>query len=278
MWRERGRTMPRAEINGIQLYYEVHGEGPNLALIEGLGYDCWMWYRQAPAFAGHFRVLMYDNRGVGRSDAPPGPYSHEGNASDLAALLDHVGWDCTHVLGISMGGFIAQQFALNHPERLDRLVLAATGFGGPHMAPVPPAAVAAMTLDPSLPAEERIRRAMPIAFSAPSWTETHREEFDYIVRRRLEYPQPPHGAMAQLMAGVTFNVEARLGEISAPTLVLVGSEDQVVPPRNAELLAAALPNARRGILAGCGHVLNIECPEEFNGAVIHFLLAEDSAQ
>jgi len=83
MWRERGRTMPHAEINGIQVYYEVHGNGPNMALIEGLGYDCWMWYRQMPAFADHFRVLIYDNRGVGRSDAPPGPYSHEENASDL---------------------------------------------------------------------------------------------------------------------------------------------------------------------------------------------------
>jgi len=177
-----------------------------------------------------------------------------------------------------MGGFIAEQFALNYPERLDRLVLAATGFGGSNMAPVPPAAVAAMTPDPSLSAEERIRRAMPIAFSAPSWTETHREEFDHIVRRRLEYPQPPHAAMAQLMAGVTFNVEDRLGEISAPTLVLTGSEDHVVPPRNAELLAGALPNARLDILGRCGHVLNIECPERFNRAVIHFLLAKDSAQ
>jgi len=278
MWRERGRTMPHAEINGIQVYYEVHGNGPNMALIEGLGYDCWMWYRQMPAFADHFRVLIYDNRGVGRSDAPPGPYSHEENASDLAALLDHLGWDRTHVLGVSMGGFIAQQFALNQPERLDRLVLAATAFGGPNMAPMSPAAVAAMTPDPSLPTEERIRRAMPIAFSAPSWTETHREEFDYIVRRRLEYPQQPHAAMAQLMAGVTFNVEARLGEIIAPTLVLAGSEDHVVPPRNAELLASALPNARLGILAGCGHVLNIECPERFNRAVVRFLLAEDRSQ
>jgi len=270
--------MPRSEVNGIRLYYEVHGEGPNLALIEGLGYDCWMWYRQIPDFAAHFRLLVYDNRGVGRSDAPPGPYSHEQNASDLTALLEYLGWERTHLLGISMGGFIAQQFALTHPARLNRLVLAATGFGGPNMAPVPPKAVLAMTPDPSLSTEERIRRAMPIAFSAPIWTETHREEFDYIVRCRLEYPQPPHAAMAQLMAGVTFNVEGWLGEIATPTLVLAGSEDHVVPPRNAELLAGALPNARLDILEGCGHVLNIECPERFNRAVIHFLLAEEFAQ
>ncbi len=275
---ELGNKMPRAEVNGIQVYYEIHGEGPNLALIEGLGYDCWMWYRQIPDFAAHFRLLVYDNRGVGRSDAPPGPYSHEENASDLAALLDHLGWVRTHVLGVSMGGFIAQQFALRHPERVNRLVLAATGFGGPNMSPVPPEAVAAMTPDSSWSAEERIRRAMPIAFSARSWTETHREEFDHIVRLRLEYPQPPHGAIAQLMAGVTFNVEAKLGKIAAPTLVLAGDEDHVVPPRNAQLLAGALPNGRLDMLEGCGHVLNIECPERFNRAVIHFLLAEDSAQ
>ncbi|MGI8825054.1 MAG: alpha/beta fold hydrolase [Chloroflexota bacterium] len=126
--------MPHARLHDVSLYYEIRGDGPNLVLIEGLGYHTWMWYRQLPAFAPHFRTLIYDNRGVGRSDIPPGPYTHEQNAGDLEALLDHLGWERTHVLGVSMGGFIAQQFAVSYLDRVDRLVLVATGFAcGPHM-------------------------------------------------------------------------------------------------------------------------------------------------
>src|SRR5436305_1514144 len=159
--------MPFAQANDTTLYYEVQGDGPNLALIEGVGYHTWMWYKQFPAFSRHFRTLIYDNRGVGLSDKPPGPYTHEQNADDLAALLDHLGWERTHVLGISMGGFIAQEFALKYPERLEKLVLVATAFGGKNMVPVPPEAIKAMTPDPSLSPEERIRAAMPIAFGDP---------------------------------------------------------------------------------------------------------------
>ncbi|HEX8918798.1 MAG TPA: alpha/beta hydrolase, partial [Chloroflexota bacterium] len=161
--------MPTTTANGISLYYEVHGEGPNLVLIEGIGYHTWMWYRQIPAFAPHFRTLIYDNRGVGRSDMPPGPYTHEQNADDLAGLLDSIGWDRAHILGISMGGFIAQEFALKYSQRVDRLVLVATAFGGPNMVPLPPEAIKALTPDPTLSPEEKIRQAMPVAFSTTDW-------------------------------------------------------------------------------------------------------------
>src|SRR5437660_11842390 len=142
--------MPIAPSNAINLYYELHGRGPNLVLIEGIGYHTWMWFRQLPDLTRHFRTLIYDNRGVGRSDLPKGPYTHEQNADDLAGLLDYLGWERTHVLGISMGGFIAQEFALKYPRRVDRLVLAATAFGGPNMVPVPREAMAAILPDPKL--------------------------------------------------------------------------------------------------------------------------------
>lgn len=263
--------MAVAHVNGIDLYYEIHGEGPNLTLIEGLGYDSWMWYRQLPAFSQHFRTLVYDNRGVGLSDKPPGPYTHQGNAADLAGLLDHLGWERTHVLGLSMGGFIAQEFALAYPDRLDRLVLVATAFGGPNMVPLPPEAVLALTPDPTLSPEGKIRSAMPLAFSHPTWVQDHADEFEHIVAWRLKHPQPPEAALAQAMAGLTFNVEARLSEIEAPTLVIAGSEDHVVPPANAQLLAAALPHARLEMIPGAGHVVQIEAAERFNQAVIGFL-------
>ena len=263
--------MPTAPSNGINLYYEVHGTGPNLVLIEGLGYHTWMWYRQVPAFDAHFRTLIYDNRGVGRSDKPPGPYNHAQNAGDLAGLLDHLGWNRAHVLGVSMGGFIAQEFALAYPERLDKLVLVATGFGGPNMVPVPDEAQKALLPDPNLPLEQRIRQVMPIAFGNPSWPEAHADEFEHIIRWRLEQPQPPEAGIAQAMALLTFNVEDRLPSITAPTLVITGSEDRVVPPRNAELLAAAIPNARLDIIPGAGHLVFMEEVERFNRAVISFL-------
>lgn len=263
--------MPTASVNGISLYYEVHGEGPNLTMIEGTGYDLWMWYRQLPEFSRHFRVLVYDNRGVGRSDKPPGPYTHQQNAADLAGLLDHLGWERSHVLGVSMGGFIAQEFALAYPERLNKLVLVATAFGGPNMVPLPPGAVRALTPDPSLPPDEKIRQAMPVAFGNRHWPEEHASEFDQIVTWRLEYPPPPEAALAQVMAGVTFNVEARLSEIEAPTLVIAGSEDRVVPPENARLLAGKIPHAHLDIIEGAGHVVLIEAPDRFNHDVIAFL-------
>jgi pimeloyl-ACP methyl ester carboxylesterase len=263
--------MAVAHVNGIDLYYEIHGDGPNLALIEGLGYHSWMWYRQLPAFSQHFRTLVYDNRGVGLSDKPPGPYSHRENAADLAGLLDHLGWERTHVLGVSMGGFIAQEFALAYSDRLDRLVLVATAFGGPNMVPLSPEAVRALTPDPTLSPEGKIRRAMPLAFAAPAWVQVHPDEFEQIVAWRLEQPQPPEAGLAQAMAGFTFDVESRLGEIEAPTLLIAGTEDHVVPPANARLLAAALPHARLEIIPGAGHLVQIEEAERFNRDVIAFL-------
>lgn len=263
--------MARAHVNGIDLYYEIHGEGPNLALIEGIGYHSWMWYLQLPSFSRHFRTLVYDNRGVGLSDKPPGPYSHLENAADLAGLLDQLGWEHTHVLGVSMGGFIAQEFALAHPARLDRLVLVATAFGGANMVALPPEAVRALTPDPALSVEGKIRSAMPLAFSRPSWVQEHAAEFERMVAWRLEQPQPREAALAQAMAGLTFDVEARLGEIAAPTLVVAGTEDQVVPSANAELLAAALPHAELDLIPDAGHLVQIEQANRFNRDVVAFL-------
>jgi pimeloyl-ACP methyl ester carboxylesterase len=263
--------MPVAPSNGINLYYEVHGAGPNLVLVEGIGYHTWMWFGQLPAFAPRFRTLIYDNRGVGRSDMPEGPYNHEQNADDLACLLDYLSWERTHVLGISMGGFIAQEFALKYPERVNELVLVATAFGGPNMVPVPREALAAMMPDPSLTLEERIRRAVPVSYGDTGWPEQNPEIFEQIIRWRQELPQSPAAAMAQAMAAATFNTEDRLKDIAAPTLVITGTEDRVVPPRNAELLAERIPNARLVALEGAGHLGFIEQAEGFNRAVIEFL-------
>lgn len=263
--------MPFAPANGINLYYQVHGEGPNLTLIEGAGYHSWMWYRQIDAFSQHFRTLIYDNRGVGQSDASLGPYTHAQNAADLVALLDLLGWERTHLLGVSMGGFIAQEFALAYPQRVDRLVLVATAFGGPNMAPLPPEAVESLLPRPDLGPEQQIRTAMLIAFADPTWPERNPAEMDWIVAQRLAHLQSDEARMAQLMANVAFDVEDRLDEITAPTLIVIGAEDRVVPPENGRLLAERLPNAHLDVIPGAGHLALIEQADRFNGDVISFL-------
>jgi pimeloyl-ACP methyl ester carboxylesterase len=266
--------MPIAHVNDIDIYYEVHGEGANLVLIEGLGTDLWMWFRQLPAFTPHFRTLVYDVRGIGRSDMPPGPYSHSQNAADLAGLLDHLGWERTHVLGISMGGFIAQQFALDYSARVDRLVLVSTAFGGPNMVPIPPEALRYLIGTPEMTPEQRIREGAAVVYGNPRWPEEHSEEFEQIVRWRLQRLQPDEARTAQAMAGVQFNVEERVGSITAPTLVIIGSEDRVVPPGNAEMLARAIPGARLDIIPGAGHHAWYEAADRFNADVLAFLKGE----
>lgn len=269
-----GSSVSSARIKGIDLYYEVHGDGPNLALIEGLGFSTWMWYRQVPAFSKHFRTLIYDNRGTGKSDKPPGPYHHTQNAADLAGLLDHLGWQRTHVLGISMGGFIAQEFALTYPERLDRLVLAVTAFGGPNMIPVPPDAVKALLPDPAASPEQRIRKGATLSYGNPKWPDLNRDEYERIIEWRLASLQPPEATWTQATAARDFNTEDRLHRITAPTLVITASEDRVVPPENGELLTARIPGARLDVIPGAGHHVFYEMADRFNEDVISFLLGE----
>lgn len=269
--------MPTTHVNGIDIYYEIHGQGPRLTLIEGLGYHRWMWYEQIPTFSRFFTTLVYDNRGVGRSSKPPGPYTHEQNAEDLTGLLDHLGWERSHVLGVSMGGFIAQVFALAHPSRVDRLVLVATGFGGAKMVPVPQEAAKAMMPDPTLPPGERIRRAMPVAFGDRTWPDKHPDEFEQIVEWRLEEPQPADAAMAQIMAGATFDVADKIQRIGAPTLVIAGENDGVVPPENAQLLVGEIPNSRMELIPAAGHLVIIEQADRFNQIVIDFLMEASEA-
>jgi pimeloyl-ACP methyl ester carboxylesterase len=265
--------MPVAHANGIDLYYEVHGEGPHLTLVEGLGYHTWMWYKQLPALSRHFQTLIYDNRGVGRSDKPPGPYTHEQNADDLAALLDHLEWERTHLLGVSMGGFIAQEFALKYPDCLDKLVLVATHFGGPNKLPEAVDVLWYFLPHSDVTPLEVAQKALAVTFADPMWAQKHPEEAIEMAQRRSALPPAPiHAVVAQNQAGKAFNVEGRLREVTAPTLVIAGREDAVVPPRNAELLAAAIPNARLDVIPDASHLVFIEQAERFNRDVTDFLL------
>lgn len=263
--------MPVARNGEVELNYEVHGDGEPLLLVQGLGYAIWGWFRQVPDLAEHFRVIVFDNRGVGESSKVSEPYTVDDMADDAIAVLDAAGIETAHVLGVSLGGLIAQSLAIRSPDRVRRLVLLATHHGGPDAVPVPEETVRILT-DPGegLTPEERIRRNMPPAFR-PGWTEEHPGEFDDVVRRRLEAGQPPWDAyIAQVQAATTADYANRVGQIRVPTLVAAGEGDRVVPSENAKLLADKIPGARRELHPSGGHLVMMEDPDWLNGLVKEF--------
>jgi len=272
--------MPTITTNGINLYYELHGNGQPLVLIPGLGYTGWMYGQMVPGLAEHFQVHSIDNRGIGQSDNPPGPYSAQLLAADVVGMLDAFDIPKAHIVGHSMGGFIAQAIAVDYPERVDKLVLSATNFGGPHHVPITPQAMAVLT-DVSGDPIERLRRGIAIS-TAPGFAESNAEFVESWVQYRVTHPIDPAGYQAQLAIGLGLLSEAasfehKLGAVTAPTLVLFGEYDAVVPPGNAELLASKLSNTQVVILPNAGHVFPFEVPEAANRAIIDFLLGSSSS-
>lgn len=266
--------MPKIRSNGINLYYEIAGAGEPLVLIAGLGYSLWMWHRMVPGLARNFRVMTFDNRGVGQSDQPAGPYSAQMLADDTAGLIAALGLECAAVMGHSMGGFIAQALVLNHPESVSKLILSATNFGGPRQIPVTPEAMKVLT-DVSGDPLDRLKRGILIS-CAPGFGDTHatfvREWLDW----RALHPIAPEAYKAQLAIGLGLmseeaSFEHKLKNIKVPTLILFGSEDKVVPPENAELLAKQIQNSQVRILPNAGHFFPFDSTDAAIAAITDFL-------
>ncbi|MBN1178206.1 MAG: alpha/beta fold hydrolase [Anaerolineae bacterium] len=266
--------MPNVHTNGIDLYYEVTGSGEPLVLIAGLGYGLWMWHKMVPGLARHFQVIAFDNRGAGQSSKPDGSYSAPMMAADTAGLIDALGLRGAAVMGHSMGGFIAQQLVLDRPDLVGKLILSATNFGGPHHVPVTPEAMAVI-LDRSGDPIDVVKRGIAVA-CAPGFIDAHPELVEELVAYRLTGPVPPAQYQAQTAVGIGLMSEAacfehRLKDVTAPTLILFGEHDKVVPPANAELLAQQIPGSRIVILPGAGHMFPIEAPEAAVEAITAFL-------
>jgi 3-oxoadipate enol-lactonase len=255
-----------------RLYVEEHGAGGvPLLLIQGLGYAIWGWRDQLPAFAAGRRTIAFDNRGAGRSSKEPGPFSMEQFAGDALSVLDALEVESAHVLGVSMGGFIAQLLALRAPGRVRSLVLVGTGPGGPEHERVPAETVKAWLANSGLPPAEYARQTMHLSFS-PGWSDTHPERYEELLAARLEHPTPPECWLAQFEAANRFlDTGAPVEEITAPVLIVHGDTDRVVPVANANLLARRVPGAKLALLPGRGHVVQLESPDEFNRLVDDFL-------
>jgi pimeloyl-ACP methyl ester carboxylesterase len=261
--------MPKVQANGITIHYEVHGSGEPLLLIGGLGADTFLWFRQVPDLSKHFRVIVFDNRGSGETDKPEEPYTIKMFADDTAGLLKAIQIPQANILGASLGGLIAQEFALDYPEMVDKLILVSTNFGGPNAIPMPQETIAESmkrTGDP----ETDIRNNFKL-FTSAEWQQAHSEIVDEYVQWRVAHPQPIAAYQRQALSVPAFNAEERVSQIGAPTLIAHGECDRVVPVENARLLAAKIPGSKLLIFPSGGHAFTIEMPEQFNAAVEQFV-------
>ena len=265
--------MPFDRVSGIELYFEQEGSGEPLVFVPGLGGSTLLWRLQTSHFKDRYQCLSFDNRGAGRSDKPPGPYSMDLFAEDLHGLLDHLGiHEPINLVGASMGGIIAQAFIHAYPHRVKRLVLACTGVsaGDPHYTPASAALVAKLR-NPGHTQEEKVDTFIQI-FYHPDFVARHPELRALYLSQDFE-PQPPHAYVAQLAA--CFDAQPYydwLADIQVPTLVVHGREDQVWPLQNAETLLAGL--GRRGhrcVIEPSGHIVMQEQAEAFNQALEAFL-------
>lgn len=266
-------TSGTVRANDQELYFEVHGEGDPLVLIMGIGYDSSLWMlHQVPALAREFQVVIFDNRDVGRSAGSGGPYTIADMADDVAGLMDALGLARAHVLGLSMGALIAQEFAVRHGHRLDRLVLS-----GPDAAPARqvfhPIAVwdwvKARDTGGAMFAAQQFAWLFSTAFLRNSAG----------VQQTIEFlssnPNPVgvEGYARQAHAYLKYDPADRLAGIDSPTLVVVGEQDLLTPPWIAREVAAAIPRAHLEVIMGDGasHVLPLERPDDFNRLVMRFL-------
>jgi 3-oxoadipate enol-lactonase len=253
--------MPFAERDGTRLYWEEAGSGDPVLLIMGLGMNATGWWRTVPVLAGAgHRVLAFDNRGVGRSDRPPGPYSVAQLADDAIAILDAAGEQRAHVYGISLGGMIAQELALRHPDRTRTLVLGATTAGGELGVPADEATLAFFRRRGDMPAEEGVWASVPYNYSARTRLE-HGERIAEDIAQRLRYPIESAPYLAQLQAALTHDTGARLASLELPTLVVHGEADVMLPPVNGERLAGAIPGAELRTWPETAHLYFTDEPE-----------------
>lgn len=243
-----------ATRDGVRLAFEELGAGDPLVFVHGLAYDRRGWGPLPRLLAEDFRVVLVDNRGVGDSDAPPGPYSVSAMADDVVAVLDAGGIDRANLFGVSLGGFIAQELALAHPERVRRLVLCSTSPGGPDAFPMPAAGIEAFARYPTMEREAGLRLMAENSLGDQGVRERP-ELAEEIHRYRLARAPSVAAWEAQRAASSAWDAGDRVSGIAAPTLVIHADADTVIDVRNGELLAERIPSARMLRIPDRGHLV-----------------------
>lgn len=263
--------LPAAD--GTELAVTVAGTGPPLLLIPGLGATRVVFDPLLPLLTPHFRTAVYDQRGIGASQAHPGPFTTEQLGDDGVAVLDGLRIDRATVLGASFGGMVAQQLAVRHPGRVSALVLAATGPGSAHLVRRPDRAASDALLGRGARTPEDAYRIACTVLYSRAFQEEHADIIEQQVRDRARRPIDPRAFRAQLAASRAHDAWDKLPSITCPTLVMHGSDDAVMPLANAELLAARIPGAVLEVFDGAGHLFFHEQPERTAEAVTAFVAA-----
>ena len=266
--------MPKAYANGININYKVQGQGKPLVLIMGYSGDQTGWMFQTRTLKKHYRVVTFDNRGVGKTDKPSGTYSMRMMADDTIGLMDHLGIDRAHLLGVSMGGMIAQELAINYPERVEKLILGCTAAGRSESSGIAPELPRALGFEEDYTDDDA--RSVPVFKLVDTLVSLSLNKCLYrmiflpllkIQVRRTGIT----GLAAQLEAVLGHDTFDRLQTVDAPTLVITGTADKAIMPSSSEELAKGIPNAKLVKVDGGSHAFFIEMRGEFNREVLDFL-------
>jgi 3-oxoadipate enol-lactonase len=258
--------MPFVENLGARIHWDEEGSGAPLLLIMGLGWSSHAWHRTRPVLSEKYRTIALDNRGVGRSEAPPGPYSIAQMAADAAAVLNAARVNTAHIFGVSMGGMIAQEFALQYPNKVRSLILGCTAAGGPQAVRAEQEVLQVLMTRGQDP--DQFAKAISPFIYDPG-TSQERIEGDTAVRRKW-YPSAD-AYFAQLQAIMGWEAYSRIGQISAPTLVIHGENDRLIPPENARQISARIPGAKLAMLPKASHIFATDQPHAAHAAVLEFL-------
>ena len=262
--------------DGLKLRYEIRGSGEPVALIMGFSGSGRGWGEAfLKLMEARFKIFVIDNRGTGESDKPDTEFTLGDMAADIAAVLDHAKTPRAHIFGISMGGMIAQEFALAYPERTRGLVLGCTNCGASHSVPADPAAIANLIPAPGIDPIEQARRAFSVACGKAFLNSAAGQEIlSQAIAEMGNYPiTPMHTFMRQGQAIGSFDSFAHLGQIKSPTLIIHGDDDSIVPYPNADVLHGAISGSKKHTLKAAGHMFFWEVPDEAARAAGDFLTA-----
>jgi pimeloyl-ACP methyl ester carboxylesterase len=257
------------------MYFESEGAGEPLILIPGFASGAWTWFRQVKDLSENFKVITFDPRGIGKSeienDTDLQNLSMRVFTEDVLRILDELEIEKANILGASFGGFVAQDFALSFPDRLDKLILACTSYGGTNHVKPDIEILRSFTPDPLLTRGKQIRKFLRPAFT-DEFNLDRAGEVEKVCRLREENDVAEAVYLAQLETAFTFNFEDRISAIENETLVITGDKDSIVPMENSVNLADKIPNAKLEIIKNGSHLFFIENAAEFNRAVKEFLI------
>jgi pimeloyl-ACP methyl ester carboxylesterase len=266
--------LPKVKVNDINIYYEIHGQGFPYIMIMGLGGDLNWWTPEIVEPAAQFaKTIIFDNRGAGRTDKPKTDYSIEMFAKDTIGVMDALNIEKAYINGASMGGMVAQEIAINYPERVEKLILCCTHCGGSKQI-LPSMDIVQRMADPrERTPEEFVDEIIPLCFTE-SFIKSDPDFIEKYKQRMLMTPIPFDSYQRQTKALMSFSSCLKLKRIKAPTLICQGKEDVICPPSNVEVLAKRIPNTKVLLIENAGHLLFKPNSEIIVNAVREFLLGE----